>query len=137
MACKCFGAWPVIAHLLLAGCVQDPNVSVVKRGAIIDIAVAREGGGEAICVMNLLVSLDGADVAETPPLWELSTAERGRCASSFSYGQELAGFGQSGPAPVLKVGTRYLVEVTGPGLIGGAIFAMRAEDGSMVVPPTG
>lgn len=116
---------------LLAACVREPQVAITKRGAMIDVAVTRPGASEPPCIKSLTVTRDGADIAETPPVWALSTAETGRCAAAFVYGRVPAGYAQGAPAPALTVGTKYLVEVSGPGLLGGATFTMREGDGPL------
>ena len=122
----------VLPALLLAACVQEAVVDVSRTGDAINVAVTKPGAGKPPCVQSLSVSQAGADIAETPSVWELSTAEPGRCRTAFTYGQVPQGYAQSGPAPALSVGSRYLLEIAGPGLLGGREFTMRAGDGSMV-----
>lgn len=137
MACKRLLAALALPALLLAGCMGEPKVAVTKRGATIDLVVTRSGAAEPPCIKSVTVTLEGADIAETRPIWALSTAQPNRCAATFVYGGVPAGYTQAAPAPALAVGTKYLVEVSGPGLLGGATFTMRDRDGELTEPPTG
>lgn len=123
--------------LLLAGCMGEPKVAVTKHGATIDVIITRSGAAEPPCIKSVTVTLDGADIAETRPIWALSTAQPNRCAATFVYGRVPAGYAQAAPATALAVGTRYLVEVSGPGLLGGATFTMRDGDGALTDAPSG
>jgi hypothetical protein len=126
----------LLPALLSAGCMQEASVDVTRRGNVTTVTVFRPGKAEPPCVQNLSVSQAGADIADTPPVWELSTAEPGRCRATFNYGEVPDGYAQSAAAPKLLVGSRYLVEVAGPGLLGGREFTMRAEDGSITDAPS-
>jgi hypothetical protein len=115
--------------LLLAACTREVVVEVVRAGDAITFTATRSG--KPPCIKGLSVSLAGADIATTPPLWEVSTAEPGRCETRFTYGRVPQGYAQSGPAPRLLPSSRYLVEINGPGLQGGTEFTLRADDGAM------
>lgn len=119
------------SFLLLVGCTREVVVDLMRKHGSVTLTATRPGG-DPPCIQGLVVSLAGADIATTAPLWELSTAEPTRCRTSFVYGQIPAGYAQSGPAPHLLVGSRYLVEIRGPGLQGGREFTVRANDGPMV-----
>lgn len=117
------------ATLLLLACTRETTVAVARAGDRVAIAVTR--GDRPPCIQGLVVTVAGADIDATPPLWELATAEPARCLARFHYGEVPRGYSQSGQAPRLLVGSRYMVEVSGPGLQGGAEFTMRADDGPM------
>lgn len=117
--------------LMLVACTREVVVDIMKKDDAITIVSTRPGSGKPPCVQGLTITLAGADIATTPPLWEISTAEPSRCRTSFVYGQVPAGYAQSGPAPRLLPGSRYLVEITGLGLQGGREFTARSDDGPM------
>ena len=117
--------------LLLAGCVREVALTVVRAGDLVTIAATRPGTGKTPCIEGLSITPAGTDIATTPPLWEIATAEPGRCRATFAYGQVPPGFAQGGIAPALLVGRRYVLQVSGPGLLGAQDFTMRAGSGSM------
>lgn len=135
MACSRI-ALLALSGLLLACTGAEPKVTVTKSGATVTVAVERAGAATP-CVKSLTVTLDGADIAQTQPVWEVSTAQPNRCAASFVLGQAPAGYAQARAAPELANGTKYLVEVSGPGLLGGATFTMREADGALTDRPAG
>lgn len=137
MACRHLLLLTAPVMLLLSACVTDPQVLVTKRAEAVSIAVNVPGKAQPVCINKLIVSVEGTNTADEPALWDLSTAETTRCTASFTYGQVPAGFAQGGTAPPLTNGTRYLVEVMGPGLIGGTTFTMRAADGPLQDSPAG
>jgi hypothetical protein len=117
--------------LLLVACTREVTVALERQGGAVTITAQRSGDHPPPCVQALSITLAGADIATTPALWEISTAEAGRCRTRFVYGQVPTGFAQSGPAPRLLPGSRYLVEISGPGVQGGREFTLRAGDGQM------
>jgi hypothetical protein len=126
----------IASTLLLVACTDEVLVDVTKKGDVVTFATTRSGTEKQPCVQGLVITLAGSDVAVTPPLWELATAEPGRCRARFDYGQVPAGYSQNSTAPRLLVGSRYLIEVTGPGLQGGREFTVMAGDGALTnVPP--
>ena len=119
------------ASLVLVACTREVGVEIVRTGEAVTVTATRPGADTPPCIQGLIVEQAGADIATTPPLWEVSTAEPGRCRTSFVYGETPAGYAQSGPAPRLLTGSRYLVEISGPGWQGGREFTLRADDGPM------
>ena len=124
-------AWLLVLAPLLVACTREVEVDIAKTGDEISISVARPGSDKLPCIQGMTITLADTDIATTPSLWEVATAEPGRCRTSFVYGQVPAGYSQSGVAPRLLVGSRYLVEITGPGFEGGQEFTLRAENGKM------
>lgn len=118
---------------MLAGCVHEVAVAVARRGDRVAFTVTL-GGDSPPCVTSLSVMHEGSDIGTTPPLWEVSTAQPGRCRASFNYGEVPEGYAQGHAAAPLTVGDRYLVEVAGPGVMGGKVFEMRAGDGPLTAP---
>ncbi len=121
----------IASTFLLVACTDEVVVDIVGKGDSVTFATSRTGAGEPLCVQGLIVTLAGADIAVTPPLWEVATAEPGRCRTQFDYGKVPAGYTSNGPAPRLLVGSRYLVEITGPGLQGGREFTVTGRDGPL------
>ena len=119
------------APLPLTGCRQEVTLAVVRIGDAVTITARRPGNGKVPCVESLSVAPAGTDVTTTPPSWEVATADPARCRTSFVYGQVPQGFTQGGHAPTLLVGSRYLVQIPGPVLLGGKEFTMRADPGPM------
>ena len=117
--------------LLLVACTHEVVIDLARKGDVVTVTASRSGGDKPPCVQGVIVTLAGADIATTLPLWEVSTAEPSRCRNSFVYGEAPAGYSQNGPAPHLLGGSRYLVEVTGPGMQGGREFTLRTDDGPM------
>ncbi len=117
--------------LVLASCVQEPVVDVTRQDGLVQIYVSQSGTLTNPCIRSLTVTIDGADIAQIPPVWAISTSNANECRNSFIYGQVPSGWSQGRPAPALTIGGKYLVEVSGPGLIGGRAFAARADDGPM------
>lgn len=115
--------------LTLMACTRDVSVDVTKTGEAVAFTATRGKDAKPPCVQGVIVTQAGTDIADTPPVWELSTAENGRCENSFRYGDVPVGYSQSGPAPRLLVGSRYMIEISGPGVQGGQEFTMRAGDG--------
>lgn len=116
--------------VLLAACMQEAVLEITRGGDQLTISVSKPGLETPPCVQGLSVTQAGVDAAQVAPLWQISTAEPGRCRASFIYGQVPAGFSESGRAPRLLTGSRYLVEVNGPGLLGGREFTFQAKNGS-------
>lgn len=100
-----------------------------RHDGTVDIDVTR--GDTAPCIQGLTITRDGTDIAQSPPVWAISTSAEARCRTSFVYGRIPDGWSQGRAAPPLTVGAKYLVEVAGPGLLGGRTFTMRSDDGSM------
>jgi hypothetical protein len=121
----------IASTLFLVACTDEIVVDVTKRGDTVTFTTTRPGADEKPCVQGLVVTLAGADLEVSPPLWELATAEPGRCRMQFDYGQVPAGYSQNSTAPRLLVGSRYLVEIKGPGLQGGREFTVVAGDGNL------
>lgn len=120
----------LLGAVLLVACTREAEVRIDKRGA--DIAIsAPPVDGKPPCIRSMIVTVADTDIADTPPLWELATAAPTTCGRDFVYGKVPAGFSQSGPAPALAPGNRYMVELSGPGWQGGRTFTMRADDGPM------
>lgn len=117
--------------LLLMACTREVVIDIAKKSGQITFTASRPGAAKPPCVHGLIVTLAGTDIATTPSLWEISTAAPDRCRTDFVYGKAPPGYAQSGPAPVLLVGSRYMVEITGPGLQGGREFTVQAADGEL------
>lgn len=130
MANRCL-ALLVLPAVLLVACSRELAIDLKRQDGSVVITATRGGSGGPPCVQGLVVTLADADIATTPPLWEVATAEPGRCRTGFRYGEVPPGYSQSGPAPRLVVGKRYMVELSGPGLQGGAEFTMRDADGTL------
>jgi hypothetical protein len=119
-----------VSAFMLVACTREVVIDIARKGGAIAFVASRPEG-DPPCIQGVIVTLAGADIAVAPSLWEVSTAEPGRCRTSFTYGETPTGYAQSGPAPRLLVGSRYLVEISGPGLLGGREFTLRADDGPM------
>jgi hypothetical protein len=119
----------IASAFALVACTNAVTVDVARKGETVSVDAIRAGTDTPPCVQGLIVTLADTDIATTPSLWEISTAEPGRCRTSFTYGQVPPGYTQSGPAPRLLPGSRYLVEITGPGLQGGRAFTFPTVDG--------
>lgn len=115
--------------LLLIACTREVVIDISKKSGQLTFTANRPGTAKPVCIRGLTITLAGTDIATTPSLWEVSTAEPDRCRASFVYGTTPPGYAQSGFAPALLVGSRYLVEITGPGLQGGREFTVPATMG--------
>lgn len=119
-----------VGAALLVACTREADVQIDKRGG--DVAISAPSvDGKPPCIRSVIITAADTDIADTPPLWELATAEPTNCGREFLYGRVPNGFTQNGPAPALATGKRYMVELSGPGWQGGRTFTMRSDDGPM------
>ncbi len=126
-----YAALVLAAAVPLVACSRELAIDLKRQDGGLAITATRGGSARPPCVQGVVVTVAGADIAATPPLWEVATAEPGRCRTGFRYGEVPPGYSQSGPAPRLVAGRRYMVELSGPGLQGGAEFTMRDADGAL------
>lgn len=119
----------LVPALTLMACTRDVSVDITKTSDAVAFVATHGTDAKPPCVQGVIVTQAGTDIADTRPVWELSTAEIGRCRNSFRYGDVPAGYSQSGPAPRLLVGSRYMIEISGPGVQGDREFTMRDGEG--------
>jgi hypothetical protein len=119
---------------LLAGCTREVRLAVERVGDTITFIASRPGEART-CIDNLTLRRADPYNIEAPVLWGVATGDPDRCEARFTYGVTPPGFSAAGPAPRLRLGGRYAVEVNGAGLIGGGAFVLRADDGAMELLP--
>lgn len=111
---------------LACSCRNGARVEIIQANGHVLFHVAQSATDKKQCVEDLSVYPTTPEDAK--PLWNIATADHAICLSDFTYGIVPKGFDASGaPAPLVK-GTRYRVDASGTGFLGGNSFVYRAKD---------